>query len=132
MLDGTEVFHARCVGQSYRSALRLAEAKARELQDRLDETRRAAARVEAEANRLRNEVASQRQRVIEAEARSVNALALADNDRGLVAALRQELADARAREGRLRAELVALRPQEAEATDDRDATVERFRLLELD
>ena len=132
MLDDTEVFHARCVGMSYRSKLRITEGKVRELEAQVADTRRAAARVEVEANRLRNDAASARAQAIMLEGRLAATQARSDQDHERLAARDEELREARRQLASLRSDLVALRPQEGSTAEAEDATVQRFRNLELD
>ena len=132
VLDGTEVFHGQCAGQAYRSRGRLAEQRERNLEDQLADTRRAAARVEAEANRLRNESVSAQAQVVVLEGRVAGLQAQRELDAERHAARGDELRAARAEVAALRAELAAVKPAPAEAETDLDASAQRFRMLELD
>lgn len=132
VLDGTEVFHGRCAGHSYRSKGRLAEARARELEAQLADTRRSAARVEVDVNRLRNEAVSAQAQVCVLEGRVAGLQAQRDLDAERHAARADELRAARNEIAALRIELAALRPASAPADEDADASVQRFKMLELD
>jgi chromosome segregation ATPase len=134
VLDGTEVFHAQCLGQAYRSRLRMAEQRGRELEAQLADTRRAAARVEAETGRLRNEVISRGAEVI-----ALTGLLSGHRDQLALAqerlqARQGELQGARNQNAALRAELAAAKQEAPGATsvDEVDASVQRFKMLELD
>jgi len=131
-LDGTEVFHAACLGQAYRSKLRIAEQRTRELESQLADTRRAAARVEAETNRLRNEATSRGAEVI-----TLTSLLSGHRDQLALAQERlqvrqDELQGARNQNAALRAELSQRVEHKAEEAPVEDSTALRFKLLELD
>ena len=132
LLDRTEVFHATCVGQSYRSQMRLAEQRAEELERQLADTRRAAARVELDVNRLRNEAMTAQSRVIvlEGQLAGEQTRRQLEVERGV--ARGDELRVARTEIATLRAELATLKTAEEPVDQDVDATVQRFRMLELD
>ena len=132
VLDGTEVFHAGCVGQAYRSKLRMAEQRTRELESQLADTRRAAARVETETNRLRNESVSAQAQVAILEGRIAGLQTQREFDAERHAARADELRAARNEVAALRIELAALKPTDTQAEDDADASVQRFKMLELD
>jgi chromosome segregation ATPase len=132
-LDGTEVFHRSCIGSSYRSKLRLAEQRGLDLERQLNDTRRAAARVEAEANRLRNEATSVRAQVAVLEGRVAGLQAQRELDAESILSRSNELRAARVEIASLRSELASLRPQEdRDSEGDLDATAQRFKMLELD
>lgn len=132
VLDGTEVFHGQCAGQAYRSRGRLAEQRQRDLEAQLADTRRAAARVELEANRLRNEAVSAQAQVCVLEARVAGLQTHRELDAERHAARGNELRAAHAEVAALRAELAALKPASAEPESDLDASAQRFKMLELD
>ena len=132
LLDGTEAFHAQCVGQAYRSKLRITEQRGFALERQLEDTRRAAARVEVEANRLRNELTSAKSQVVVLEGRLAGERGLRDAAMARMDAKDDELRAARREIAELRAELAALKPETGAASDDIDATVQRFKMLELD
>jgi len=133
LLEGTEVFHAACIGQAYRSKLRMAEQLVRELEAQVAGTRRAAARVEAETSRLRNEVTSRGAEVISLEGRLAGVRAELDLSQERLTARQGELQGARNQNAAMRAELAAVKQGEVETTQDEvDASVQRFRMLELD
>lgn len=135
LLDGTEVFHAQCVGQAYRSKLRLAEQRGWDLERQLNDTRRAAARVESEANRHRNDAMTAQARAVVLEGRIAGLLHERELSAARLDAHLEELRAARNEVAALRRELAALRPSESEserADADLDATAQRFRMLELD
>lgn len=133
VLDGTEVFHAACIGQAYCSKLRMAEQTARDLEAKLADTRRSAARVEAETNRLRNEAMSRAAEVIGLEGRMTGIRAELDLAQERLRARQNELQGERNQNASLRAELASVRHERVEEqADDVDATVQRFRMLELD
>jgi chromosome segregation ATPase len=135
LLEGTEVFHAACAGQAYRSKLRMAEQRNRELEAQLADTRRAAARVEAETGRLRNEVTSRTAEVI-----TLTGMVAGHRSQLLLAqerlqAREDELRASRAESTALRVELATVKreaPAAAEPESDLDASVQRFKMLELD
>lgn len=131
LVEGTEVFHARCVGQSYRSRLRLSEQRVRELESQLSGTRRAASRVESEANRLRNEVASAQARALILEGQVARLQAQRELDVDRMAASGDELRATRNELASVRLELEAFRPKDM-VEDDVDATVQRFKMLEFE
>ena len=131
VLDGTEVFHAACIGQAYRSKLKISEQRERELERQLADTRRSAQRIEAEAHQLRNDVASRSAEAYRLEAllASVRSdLALAQER---LQARQGELQGARNQLAAVRAEL-AQGQQEPAAPEVEDSTALRFKLLELD
>jgi capsule polysaccharide export protein KpsE/RkpR len=132
VLDGTEVFHRQCAGQAYRSKLRLAEQRACDLEAQLADTRRAAARVEVETHRLRNEVTAQMASVVTLEGRLAERRTQLDLAQDRLQATRSDLQAARNEAAALRAELAALKPAEQSPDEDVDATVQRFKMLELD
>lgn len=133
VLDGTEVFHAACLGQAYRSKLRIAEQRSRELEAQLADTRRAAARVEAETSRLRNESMSRAAEVISLEGRLAGVRAELALAQERLTARQGELQGARNQNAALRAELATAKQGEVETTQDEvDASVQRFKMLELD
>lgn len=132
VLDGTEVFHRACAGQAYRSRLRIAEQRVRELEAQVADTRRAAARVEADTNRLRNEVTSKGAEVIQMVGTLSEARALLISARERLQATEGALQSAYNENAALRAELAAFKPEASKAQEDVDATVQRFRMLELD
>ncbi len=133
VLDDTEVFHRACVGQRYRSKLRIAEERARTLEAQLADTRRAAARTEVELNQERNAATSRGAEVISLTAMlsGHRTQLFASEDRLL--AVQNELRASRAETAALRAELATVKPEApAKQEDDLDASVQRFRMLELD
>lgn len=132
VLDGTEVFHRACAGQAYRSRGRLAEQRQRDLEAQLADTRRAAARVEADANRLRNEAVSAQAQVCVLEGRIAGLQAQRELDADRHAARADELRVARNEIAALRIELASLKPAASEPEPDLDASVQRFKMLELD
>jgi chromosome segregation ATPase len=133
VLEGTEVFHAACVGQAYRSRLRIAEQRARELEVQLADTRRSAARVEAEAGRLRNESTSRGAEVIALEGLLAGTRAQLGLAEERLQARQGELQGARNQNAALRAELATMKQEApAEQEGDLDASAQRFRMLELD
>lgn len=134
VLDGTEVFHAACIGQSYRSKLKISEQRARELEAQLADTRRAAARVEAEASRLRNEVTSRGAEVISLTGMLSGARQQLFTAQDARVALQDELQVARSQNAALRAELAAVKQERVTEPqgEDQDASVQRFKMLELD
>jgi len=133
VLDGTEVFHAACLGQAYRSKLRMAEQRSRELEAKLADTRQAAARVEVEANRLRNVVMSRAAEVIGLEGRMAGVRAELDLAQERLRARQNELQGAHNQNAALRVELATVRQERVEERDDDvDATIQRFRMLEMD
>lgn len=134
VLDGTEVFHAACAGQAYRSKLRMSEVRVRELEDQLASTRQAAARVESEANRLRNESTSHAAKLTIAESRLATTRAELELAQERLQATQVELQAARSGYIALRAELEAVKrgPPPEEQKDDLDASALRFKMLELD
>jgi chromosome segregation ATPase len=136
VLDGTEVFHAACLGQAYRSKLRRAEQCNRELESQLADTRRSAARVEAETNRLRNDATSRAAAACVLEGRVSGLQAQLELAQERLQVAHGELQGARNQNAALRTELSALRSSETEGQKsenaDLDATSLRFRLLELD
>jgi len=133
VLDGTEVFHAACLGQAYRSKLRMAEQRSRELEAQFADTRQAAARVEAEASRLRNESMSRAAEVIGLEGRLAGVRAELDLAQERLRARQNELQGAHNQNAALRVELATVRQERVEErNDDVDATIQRFRMLELD
>ena len=125
VLDRTEVFHATCAGQAYRSQLRLAE-------QQLADTRRAAARVEADANRLRNDAVSAQARaaILEGQLAAEQTRRQLEVERG--SARSDELRAARAEIAALRVELAALKTTPVAEEQGLDASALRFSLLELD
>jgi chromosome segregation ATPase len=136
VLDGTEVFHAACAGQAYRSKLRISEQRVRELESQLADTRRAAARVEAETSRLRNEVTSRTAEVI-----TLTGLVAGHRSQLVLAQERlqgreDELRASRNESAAMRVELATVKrdavPADAAHESDADASVQRFRMLELD
>ncbi len=133
LLDDTEVFHVQCFGQRYLSKQRVSDERVRTLEAQLADTRRAAARVEAETHQLRNQVTSKGAENIQLTAllsTTRNAM-FANEDRALAA--QEELRAARNEIAAMRIELAANRPTQAPAEkQDEDATVQRFRMLELD
>jgi len=134
LLEGTEVFHAACLGQAYRSKLRIAEQRTRELEAALADTRRAAARVEAEAGRFRNEATARAAEVISLEGRLAGARAELDLAQERLRSRQDELQGARNQNAALRAELVTAKgdaPSDQKDADV-DASVQRFKMLELD
>jgi len=134
VLDGTEVFHAACLGQAYRSKLRMAEQRARELEAQVADTRRAAARVESETGRLRNESMSRAAEVISLEGRLAGVRAELELSQERLTARQGELQGARNQNAALRAELAAVKQERVEdkREDEVDASVQRFKMLELD
>lgn len=132
MLDGTEVFHAQCAGQAYRSKQRITEQRGFDLERQLNDTRRAAARVEADAGRLRNEAVSAQAQVavlegrVAAEQQRRELLVQAHEARG------DELRAARREIAALRSELAAHKVAESQDDAEVDAAVQRFKMLELD
>lgn len=134
LLEGTEVFHAACLGQAYRSKLRIAEQRTRELEAQLGDTRRAAARVEAEAGRFRNEATARAAEVISLEGRLAGARAELDLAQERLRSRQDELQGARNQNAALRAELATVKQERVEDKheDDRDASVIRFSLIELE
>ena len=125
VLEGSEVFHRPCAGMSYRSKLRIAEQSVQTLEQRLADTRRAAARAESDANTQRNL----------ANVRMAQVAQLQGDMRAIEGALRaaEDVARAAAAEiTALRAELAALRAPAPAEEQDADATVQRFKMLELD
>jgi chromosome segregation ATPase len=136
-LDGTEVFHRACVGQAYRSKLRIAEKHGFNLERQLEDTRRAAARVDAEANQLRNEATSRGAEVITLTSMlsGTRTQLFASQDR--LQATQDELRASRTEIAALRAELATVKREaradgENDADSDLDASARRFQLLELD
>lgn len=134
VLEGTEVFHAQCAGQTYRSKQRITEAKVRELEVQLADTRRAASRIEEAANRYRNEATSKSAAAIAEGARLAavrGELALANE---LLRATQAELQAARSGYIAIRAELEAAKKSTNDEgqKDDVDASALRFKMLELD
>lgn len=132
LLDGTEVFHAGCVGRAYHSKLRVAEQRVRELELQLEATRRSAARVEVESNRYRNESAERMAAQLVAEGRAAALRAELDATRERLQIRQDELQGARNQNAALRAELGQAKPEPQEAKTELDASVQRFGLLELD
>jgi chromosome segregation ATPase len=135
-LEGTEVFHVECLGQAYRSKLRMAEQRSRELEAQLADTRRAAARVEAETSRFRNESMSRAAEVISLEGRLAGVRAELELSQERLRARQGELQGARNQNAALRAELAAVkqeapavRPEDGPQMDDSSL---RFSLLELE
>lgn len=132
VLEGTEAFHAQCAGQSYRSKQRITEQHGFNLERQLNDTRRAAARVEAEAGRMRNEMVSAQAQVavlegrLAAEQQRRELLVQAHDARG------DELRAARREIAELRAELAAHRVSGPQEDAEVDATALRFKMLELD
>jgi chromosome segregation ATPase len=133
VLDGTEVFHAACIGRAYCSKLRMAEQTARDLEVKLADTRRAAARVEAETSRLLNQSMSRAAEVIGLEGRLAGVRAELDLAQERLRARQDELQGTRNQNAALRTELASVRHERVEErADDVDAAVQRFRMLELD
>lgn len=136
VLEGTEVFHAVCIGLAYASKLKVSEERMRELERQLTETRRAAARVEAETNRLRNESNSRQAELIVIEGRVAGLRAELELAQERLSSRQAELQGARNQNAELRAEIVKLQADAGISTEteknDVDASVQRFRLLELD
>jgi len=133
VLEGTEVFHAACLGQAYRSRLKMSEQRERELERQLADTRRAAQRVEAEAHQLRNDVAIRSADVYRLEAQLANVRSELELTQERLQARQGELQGARNQLGALRAEVAQKAAQEPEAQPEvEDSTVLRFKLLELD
>jgi seryl-tRNA synthetase len=136
VLDGTEAFHPYCLQDRYRSALRVAQQHQTELQKQLDATRRAAARIEEDERRARNE-ASQRHAAqirLESQAATLRDELARSQERlraveGALAAARNEGATLRAEVAKVRQETV---PAEDTKNDIVDASSVRFGLLELD
>lgn len=125
VLEGSEVFHRPCVGQAYRSKLKIAEQSVHTLERQLADTRRAAARTETDANTQRNL----------ANVRMAQVAQLQGDIRAIEGALRaaEDVARAAAAEvTALRAELASLRAPASAEEQDADATVQRFKMLELD
>jgi chromosome segregation ATPase len=121
------VFHADCAKHAYRSKLKLAEQRNRELESQLADTRRAAARVEIEANHLRNETTSLSIQLDNARGQ----LAIAD-DR--LQAHWDDLQAVRSQNAALRTELTAIKTERQEQKQDGEidgAAESRFKLLEL-
>jgi chromosome segregation ATPase len=134
LLEGTEVFHAACVGRAYMSKLRVAEQRVRELEAQVADTRRAAARVEAETNRLRNESTSRAAEVCVLEGRLSGARAELELTNERLRARQDELQGARNQNIALRAELAKVQVAEVQPEPEKEAdpTSVRFGLLELD
>lgn len=137
--QGTEIFHRSCLRDAYRSKLRVAEtekmnalAREADVVRQLAETRRAAARVETEANQLRNELAGARAKVLILEGQA----AQARSDVGIAqerAEIRlAELQGARNQVVALQAEIAKAKPEEVRVDQDEDASATRFKMLELD
>lgn len=126
------MFHAQCIGQAYRSKLRITEARGFDLERQLADTRRAAARVEVEVSRLRNDAVSAQAQVavlegrVAAEQQRRELLLQAHEARG------DELRAARREIAELRAELAAHRTTTGSEDAEVDATAQRFKMLELD
>lgn len=136
LLDGTEVFHASCIGRAYASKLKVAEQRVRELELQLTQTRRSAARVEVEANRLRNETASRHAEQFVLAGRVDNLQRELDLAQERLEMKLGELQGGRNQNAALRAEIVKVQGEagispESEA-DDTDASEIRFKLLEMD
>lgn len=133
VLDGTEVFHAACVGQTYRSKQRLSEAKQRETEAALADTRRAAARTETELNVQRNLATSRHAEVVQLEyavAQVRQQLAVQEQARYEVEA---QLRAARAEVAALKVEAAARSSENRQSADPGvDDSALRFSLLELD
>jgi chromosome segregation ATPase len=132
VLDGTEVFHRACARNAYRSKLRLSEQRTRELEAQVTATRSSAARVEAEAHQLRNDVAHRSAEICQLEAQLAGVrydLAIAQER---LQARQGELQGARNQLAALRVELEQKVEQEPQEAPAEDSTALRFRLLELD
>ena len=136
LLDGTEVFHAACIGRAYLSKLKLAEQRVRDLEAQVADTRRAAARVEAETNRLRNEATSKAAEVCVLEGRISGVRVELELTQERLRARQDELQGARNQNAALRAEIAKLQADAGISSDepekDTDASAIRFGLLELD
>jgi len=131
MLDGTEVFHEQCVGQAYRSKLRLAEQRSLDLERQLNETRRAAARAENEANVQRNLASTRHAALIQMTAITQEAQRQLTWEEQVRTETQNALRVAQAELAALRVELAA-HHQETGEEEVADATAMRFKLLELD
>lgn len=134
LLEGTEVFHATCASNSYRSKQSITDAKMRELEAQLADTRRAAARTEGELNVQRNLATSRHAEVVQ-----LNAIAQEARDVRIAHEQARFEAEAQLRAARteiaaLKAELAARSSENTLSADPAqdDATAIRFKLLELD
>jgi hypothetical protein len=112
----------------------MSEQREREVERQLAETRRAAARVEVEANRFRNEAVERQAACFVMEGRASALRTELELTQERLRARQDELQGARNQNAALRAELASAKatdePQESEKVED--ATVQRFRMLELD
>ena len=137
--QGTEIFHAECMRDAYRSKLRIAEtekanalAREADVVRQLAETRRAAARVEAEANQLRNELAGTRAKVLILEGQAAQARYDVEVAQERAATRLAELQGARNQVVTLQGEIAKAKPEEVQVDQDEDASATRFKMLELD
>lgn len=137
--QGTEIFHEGCLRDAYRSKLRIAETQAAnavareaDVARQLADTRRSAARVEAEANQLRNELAGTRAKVLILEGQAAQARYDVEVAQERAATRLAELQGARNQVVTLQGEIAKAAPKEAPVDQDEDASATRFKMLELD
>lgn len=133
LLDGTEVFHAACASNSYRSKLSITTAKLRETEARLEDTRRAAARTEVELNVQRNLATSRHAEVVQLEYSVSQARAQQAAHEQARFEVEAQLRAARAEIAVLKADAAARSSENRQVADPaQDDSALRFSLLELD
>lgn len=133
LLDGTEVFHAECIGRSYISKLKLAEQRVRELEVQVADAQRS--RVESDANRIRNEVTRRQASALVHNARIEALRSELDLELARSRSFQNELQGSRNQNIALREEIAQLKSHgeiSSEPEKVEDDAVMRFRMLELD
>ena len=145
VIDGTEVFHATCIGRAYMSKLRIAEQRVREYESQAFQVRAAATAAENELHRLRTQLAMQEAKAIVtdgqvhllraelelAHERLETVMGELQGARNRNIAQRDELARAAAQPPRPQAGEPAVMGKEEDPQEEESST-KRFKLLELD